>query len=133
MGLDMYMYRYDNKITSQKELENICNDLNTVEEIAYWRKHPDLHGRMSELYYEKGGEREFNCTELLLTKDDIEDIIEDIQVEIKEGLGTRFKRTRGFFFGETSIDQWEESLKDFKKILKDTDWENETVYYYSWW
>ena len=41
-------------------------------ELATWRKHPNLQGWMQELYYEKGGEGEFNCVDVELTLEDLD-------------------------------------------------------------
>ena len=43
-------------------------DGNDAIELHYWRKHPNLHGWMESLYYEKGGTADnFNCVNLQLT------------------------------------------------------------------
>jgi hypothetical protein len=43
-------------------------DGNDAIELYYWRKHPNLHGWMESLYYEKGGTADnFNCVNLQLT------------------------------------------------------------------
>jgi hypothetical protein len=41
-------------------------------EIAYWRKHPNLHGWMQRLWESKGNSGEFNGDELELTWEDLE-------------------------------------------------------------
>jgi len=46
-----------------------------VHEIAYWRKHADLNEWMTRLAVKKGvvkEERDFNCTDLVLTPEDID-------------------------------------------------------------
>ena len=73
MGLDMHAYRM--KFTPSKEVDfseeifgrddrgelDYENPIVVAKEIAYWRKHPDLHGWMENLYREKGGrEKSFN-------------------------------------------------------------------------
>lgn len=101
------------------------------EEIAYWRKHPDLHGYMEELYRERGGDKVFNCEKVILSKEDIEELISLIGRQVNgEDI---FEEVTGFFFGETQIEDWVDDLNTFAKVLKETDWENETVYYSSWW
>ena len=44
------------------------------EELAYWRKHNRLQGWMEERYTEKGGKEQFNCVDLELTEEDIDDL-----------------------------------------------------------
>ena len=116
-----------------KECEDILSDLGDSEEIAYWRKHSDLNGYMENLYYENGGDKEFNCVPLYLTKEDIEMIIEEHERHLDKDDDFEIPESRGFFWGETTEEDWVESLEDFKKILKETDWENSTVFYSCWW
>ena len=41
--------------------------------LHYWRKHPNLHGWMQDLYYAKGGTAEsFNCVPVQLTAEDLD-------------------------------------------------------------
>jgi hypothetical protein len=71
MGLDMYAY------AAAKE-DSAWNDGNH-RELTYWRKHPNLHGWMEELYRAKGGNVEmFNGVELELTWEDLEVLERDI-------------------------------------------------------
>lgn len=109
-----------------KESRYIIND-----DLHYWRKHPDLHGHMEEIYVNRGGDDIFNCVKLILNKEDIEELIEKIKKQI-EGEDV-FETTEGFFFGATCEEYWKEDLEVFEKVLKETDWDKETVYYSSWW
>lgn len=102
-----------------------------IDNIHYWRKHPDLHGYFEEIFYDRGGEGEFNCKPVILTKEDIEELLENIQKQVSgEDV---FRRTSGFFFGETCQEDWEDDLEFFTGLLKKIDWDKETVYYSSWW
>ena len=86
MGLDMYAY------AATKE-DSEWNDGNH-RELSYWRKHPNLHGWMEELYRAKGGNVEmFNGVELELTWEDLEVLERDI-------LLSNLPNTVGFFFGD---------------------------------
>lgn len=130
----------DDKVESAKkaikiyeEVEDILIELGDNHEVAYWRKHSDLNGYMEDLYREKGGEEEeFNCVPLYLTKEDIERIIRDHKRHLDEENDFTIGESRGFFWGATNQEDWEDSLKDFEKILEETDWDNETVYYSCW-
>lgn len=109
-----------------KESKYIIKD-----DIHYWRKHPDLHGYMETLYNKKGGNDTFNCVNLILNKEDIEELVEKIKAQIN---GEEvFETTEGFFFGATHEDYWKEDLEVFEKVLKETNWDKETIYYSSWW
>jgi len=92
MGLDQYAY-----IASKAGTE--YNDTSR-QDLAYWRKHPNLQGWMEKLWLEKCGsnsEYEFNCTELELTWEDINRLEQDIKTGEVAKLDTR-----GFFFGNPS-------------------------------
>jgi hypothetical protein len=96
-----------------------------LQEIAYWRKHPDLHGWMENLYREKGGrEQSFNGDLMVLTLADLDRLEEDI-------LRKNLPKTSGFFFGESG----EISLKDLEFVLeaRKAIQEGDTVFYDSSW
>lgn len=95
-----------------------------VQEIGYFRKHSDLHGLMEDLYYENGGSGDFNCKKLILDEDKLELIIE------KHGEG--LDKAGGFFWGESTEEDCKDSLEFFEKVLKETNFEKETVYYSAW-
>ena len=97
-----------------------------AKEIAYWRKHPDLHGWMESLYREKGGsEKSFNGDLLVLTLEDLDRLEEDI-------LRKNLPKTSGFFFGQSDD---EVSLYDLEFVLnaREAIREGDTVYYDSSW
>ena len=101
------------------------NSIVKTEEVAYWRKHPDLHGWMENLYREKGGrEKSFNGDPVVLTLADLDRLEDDI-------LEVNLPKTRGFFFGESG----EISLKDLEFVLeaRKAIQEGDTVYYDSSW
>ena len=97
-----------------------------TEEIAYWRKHPDLHGWMEQLYRKKGGtETSFNGGPVLLTEEDIDNL--------KIAVLTRsLPSTSGFFFGESKqeinfadlefIEKAKEAIKEGYTIYYDSSW-----------
>lgn len=102
--------------------------------IGYWRKHSDLQGYMEDLYINKGGTEEFNCEDLILSKEDCEDIIEYSRQRFqRSSQGIEDEHTTGFFFGETQDSDWADTIDIFNKVLAETDWEHETIYYSSWW
>lgn len=118
MGLDMYIRRRD-------------KETNEEQEIGYFRKHSDLHGYMEELYIKNGGVEEFNCVPLLLPKEELIKIRELAKLELLHG-GV-FNEARGFFWGESTKEDWKETVRIFDDILRDTDFEKEEIYYDSWW
>ena len=140
MGLDMFAYRA--KQTPLKQTDNIFGPENEEdvdefkgdgtpedsEEFFYWRKHPNLHGWMEELYREKGGESDtFNCTPVVLTTEDLD----NLEAAIKDG---ELPNTNGFFFGESEGDE-EEINEDLRFVTeaRNSIAEGYTVWYDSWW
>ena len=95
-------------------------------EIHYWRKHPNLHGWMEELYYEKGGTRAvFNCVPVVLTAQDLE----RLEADVNAG---SLPDTTGFFFGESDGSETEDDLAFIAKARK-AQADGLTVFYYAWW
>ena len=132
MGLDMYAYVaaragqqqefYDgsafNKETSEFENPKVTKP----RELAYWRKHPNLHGWMEKLWLRKNGfptntddqfikDKEppsFNNIELELTYEDLE------MLELDIVAGT-LPDTTGFFFGQNANDLYQSQDLEFIK------------------
>ena len=124
MGLDMYavsIAKDDNRPATDFKLDE---DKST--DLHYWRKHPNLHGWMQDLYFQKGGESEnFNCDTLLLTEQDID----ALEAAIK---GEELPETHGFFFGETTGEELEDDL-DFIRKAREVLAQGRQVAYYAWW
>lgn len=95
-------------------------------EIAYWRKHRCLQGWMENLYREKGGEQEFNCVEVEITREDLAKLASDL---IQDNLPD----TSGFFWGNRNAgDCLEEDFAFIAKALLAIN-SGLKVYYSSWW
>jgi len=123
MGLDMYALK--TKAIPDDDVDFETQNFEP-EEIHYWRKHPNLHGWMENLYYSKGGNRDsFNCTNLLLNIDDLNNLEYDIS-------NNNLPQTAGFFFGTTNGDEVEDDLQ-FVRNAKEAIAEGYSVYYSSWW
>lgn len=121
MGLDQFAYCIDNN--GEKE------------ELAYWRKHPNLQGWMENLWENKGrpGERnerdllgDFNCIPVELDYDDLNNLENAI-------LNNKLPTTEGFFFGSGSDDHYRENDLDFIKKAREALDSGLSVYYDSWW
>jgi hypothetical protein len=125
MGLDMYAYTAPNRAVTQP-VNFKLNAVEGLEDLHYWRKHPNLHGFMEDLYYAKGGTSEcFNCDPLVLT---LEDLIA-LEQAIREGL---LPQTDGFFFGATDGTEKDDDLLFIQKARAAIA-EGKTVIYDSWW
>lgn len=121
MGLDMYAYVanrkgqrdefYDqdgleyNSKTGEWEVPD--GGISKPVEIAYWRKHPSLHGWMEQLWQKRNPDdtSSFNGIELELTWQDID----DLEQAVRHG---QLPFTEGFFFGKPADNvYYEEDLK----------------------
>lgn len=126
MGLDMYAF--STKAKPKTEVDFETKNFNP-EELHYWRKHPNLHGWMHNLYEQKGGDKhsDFNGDCVVLTLNDLEDLEHDLkQYDLPD--------TSGFFFGNSQND--DDELKDdleFVAKAREAISKGRTVYYTSWW
>jgi hypothetical protein len=98
-----------------------------AKELAYWRKHPNLHGWMESLYRQRGGENaDFNLDPLALTLEDLDNLEDAV-------LGKQLPGTAGFFFGGDADEYYKaEDLKFIKAARKEIQAGN-CVYYKAWW
>ena len=95
-------------------------------ELATWRKHPNLQGWMQELYYEKGGEGEFNCVDVELTFEDLDALEATLDEE-------ELPETVGFFFGSNADDHYAEADREFIVQARAAIKQGYKVIYSSWW
>tara|TARA_R110000796_G_scaffold39992_6_gene99274 strand:- start:969 stop:1403 length:435 start_codon:yes stop_codon:yes gene_type:complete len=117
MGLDMYLNSrvYHSGITYDENKKMRVRELETVEgfkkkatelEIAYWRKHPNLHGYIVNTF-NKGVD---NCRPIELTPKHLDQIADAIEKN-------ELPYTNGSFFG--SSEDHEEGKKENIKIFRD--------------
>ena len=120
MGLDQYAF-----------IGNPENDDEKTIEIAYWRKHPNLHGWMERLWESKGcpgdnAEKMFNGVELELTWQDLDALEQDI-------LNQQLPETQGFFFGDASDNYYREQDLKFVRAARADLFLGLKVFYNSSW
>jgi hypothetical protein len=126
MGLDMYAYSankanaqteyWDNSQVVDGEVSSTCTK---PKEIMYWRKHPNLHGWMENLWTRKGCPgldpdneyKMFNGIELELTWEDLMELEYDIAHKA-------LPNTQGFFFGDDSDTYYKKQDQEFIKEAK---------------
>lgn len=126
MGLDMYAYITRVKLEPVGSVQTLLPGVwETMEEIARWRKHPDLHGWMERLYRCRGGEGDFNLDYVLLSLADLEQLERDVKRK-------RLPKTTGFFFGESSPEDREDD-EAFIAKARDALSKDYQVLYMSWW
>ena len=118
MGLDMYAYTASR--AGQKDewwadakldpdLGDFVNSgVSRPVEIAYWRKHPHLHGWMEQLWHSRQppglqhSDQIFNGIELELFREDIDRLEQDI-------VDGQLPETQGFFFGDNASDYYRDN------------------------
>jgi hypothetical protein len=131
MGLDMYAYvaKKEGQMRDYYESYDYETDSGPVakpREIAYWRKHPNLHGWMHKLWNERGHSGDFNGDELELTFEDLDRL--EYVVKHKELPGTS-----GFFFGNDSDDHYRADDLEFIKQARSELTQGMRVFYNSSW
>jgi hypothetical protein len=114
MGLDMYAYvgrpgqrdEFYEKADWDEKTNELVGPVSRPVEIAYWRKHPSLHGWMEKLAERKNLKyNSFNGIELELTWEDID----ELEQAVRHG---QLPFTEGFFFGKPADNAYyEEDLK----------------------
>lgn len=118
MGLDQFAYAVDTN--GEKE------------QLAYWRKHPNLQGWMERLWESKGRPNahedsdDFNCVPVELTKDDLDSLEQSLE-------SNNLPETAGFFFGSNSDDIYRQQDVEFIAAARDALDSGLTVVYDSWW
>jgi hypothetical protein len=139
MGLDQYAtarkgeprtvkseYTYTDQDGVEKEGFEEYLEWDDTIELATWRKHPNLQGWMQELWYEKGGDGEFNCVDLELTLDDLNALEATLDEE-------ELPETVGFFFGSNADDHYAEADREFIVQARAAIKQGYKVIYSSWW
>jgi len=111
---------------NEEEVVEYYNEWDDTIELATWRKHPNLQGWMEELWYEKGGEGEFNCVELELTLENLDALEATLDEEA-------LPETAGFFFGGNADDHYAEADREFIVQARAAIKQGYTVVYSSWW
>jgi hypothetical protein len=116
MGLDMYAYT-----ASKAEA-----DWDSHREIAYWRKHPNLHGWMKQLWESRGNAGMFNGNEIELTWEDLDRLEQTVKQKA-------LPSTQGFFFGDDSAVYYHDKDLEFIKNARADLFLGLKVFYNSSW
>jgi len=147
MGLDQYAYVAAKSGQRDEFYEGAEFNSDTREfenktttkprEIMYWRKHPNLHGWMEQLWESKGRPGSapdspfgdgtmFNGVELELTAEDLD----ALERAVTHG---QLPSTQGFFFGNDADDVYREQDLDFIKNARAELFFGLKVFYNSSW
>ena len=137
MGLDMYAYTasragqqnefYEGAEWDPEAKESVNPKVARPRELAYWRKHPNLHGWMERLAESKNLEyNSFNGVELELTWEDLDELERSVT-------HSELPSTQGFFFGENADDHYREQDLEFVKNARAELFLGLKVFYNSSW
>lgn len=147
MGLDMYLHR-SSKNFDKQEYNNILKTTTYEEyevyenqhfpEVAYWRKSNMIHNWFVENCQD--GVDECQSTpvskeKLITLRDACKYVLESKDVDTALEI---LPPVSGFFFGGTEIDEWywsdlDETIQMLDKILEETDFETQQIWYQSSW
>jgi len=108
MGLDMYLEK-KSKNWKQKMLASLENK-EEYEEVRYWRKCYQIHDWFCDNFEVE------NCEYAEVSKEELLQLVE----YLKEEEGDDYFKPN-------------EEIKQLNKIITETDWDNEEIYYYAWW
>jgi hypothetical protein len=116
MGLDMYAYAAANEKQYGEFWENGEYDPDTKDyvntavskpkELAYWRKHPNLHGWFHREWIDQGNTGDFNGDQLEIDWA----MLERLESAVVNG---ELPGTSGFFFGEGADDYYRNQDLEF--------------------
>lgn len=137
MGLDMYAYvaskagqqneYYEGAEFDETTRETVNTKVSKPRELAYWRKHPNLHGWMERLAERKNLKYDsFNGIEMELTHEDLDELERAVT-------HNQLPPTGGFFFGNDADDHYYESDLAFIKNAKAELFFGLKVFYNSSW
>ena len=137
MGLDMYAYAaaragqhrdfWETADTLEgSPAEYVSATVERPREIAYWRKHPNLHGWFRKEWESQGNSGDFNGDELEITWD----MLERLEHDIRNG---ELPQTTGFFFGRDADAEYYNDDLEFIKNARAELFLGSKVFYNSSW
>lgn len=129
MGLDMYAHRARKSILNQGLIDVKFRRRSQMLDFdfAYWRKFRHLHNWMEDLYHHNGGTDQFNCVNIVVTLEDLDDLERDT----RDG---NLRDTGGFFFGDGELTEDDkEEIYSFIERARAVYADGDIVVYSSWW
>jgi len=136
VGLDMHAYTaaragqrddfYEGAVLNENK-DHVNPTVTKPREIAYWRKHPNLHGWMERLAKSKNLKYDtFNGVELELTHEDLDALERAVTHR-------QLPATTGFFFGDDADDYYQDRDLEFIKQARAELFFGLKVFYNSSW
>jgi hypothetical protein len=121
-----YQEFWDTAEMAEGTTEFVSATVTKPREIAYWRKHPSLHGWFKQEWESEGNEGSFNGDELEITWN----MLERLEYDIRNG---ELPDTRGFFFGDESSTEYYNDDLEFIKNARTELFMGLKVFYNSSW
>tara|TARA_R100001591_G_scaffold118348_2_gene140743 strand:- start:5077 stop:5448 length:372 start_codon:yes stop_codon:yes gene_type:complete len=123
MGLDQYANAHKGEpVTDENGFTSYPDGM----QLAYWRKHPNLQGWMENLWQNRGNSGEFNCVDVELDEEDLDNLERSLDNDA-------LPETQGFFFGQNSDDHYAEQDREFIVAARNAIRDGYTVTYSSGW
>jgi hypothetical protein len=150
MGLDMYIFKVKKTKHTIDELHELDRELRFLDrldypdtfkdyytifqEVAYWRKFNALHNWFVT-NIQTGID---NCSLYEIDKDVLFELLEILEDVYHLKNPSKLPPTQGFFWGSTEVDDYywdkvESSIQTISKLIDDTDWNNERLFYQASW
>ena len=133
MGLDMYAYAATNEKQYDQywedgvwETDQFVSKTTKPKELAYWRKHPNLHGWFRQEWESQGNTGEFNGDQLEIDWA----MLERLESAVLNG---ELPGTSGFFFGNDADEEYREQDLEFIKQARAELFLGLRVFYNSSW
>ena len=135
MGLDQFAYKTKTEadsLVSRTDAQRQDSEL-----LHQWRKHPDLHGWMTDLFFDRDGEGALECFGGF-NSDTVDLTIANLE-DLEQAIADRdLPSTEGFFFGESYEDEDDRTWRNaddatFIKNAREAIQQGYHVYYTSSW
>jgi len=114
MGLDMYLQGRKVNFTDWEKPEGKrCPMMDGFEvqehvlQLGYWRKHPNLHGAIVQMFADGKDE----CQDIYLDKEKLEKLIQAVK-------DNNLPETEGFFFGKSEDPNEQNTIEQLEGALK---------------
>lgn len=117
---------YEGAEFDENTREYVNTKVSRPRELAYWRKHPNLHGWFHREWESRGNSGSFNGDELEITWD----MLDRLESDVREG---RLPATQGFFFGDNSDEHYRDQDLEFIRNARAEIFSGFKVFYNSSW
>ena len=128
MGLDMYLFR---------RLRNKHPNSPKDKEAAYWRKANQIHQWFVKNVQDGVDDCEIHNE---VTRDVLEELLDTCRIVAEDPSRAEelLPSQSGFFFGSTAYDEGyfldiTDTIEILERVIEETNFETEMIYYLSWW